>query len=412
MCEIALVSSRRSRLAQKAKQGNNGAKIALKLLQEPEKFLSTVQIGITLVGIVAGAYGGEAFTKDLQPYFEQISWLKPYAEEVAFFSIILVITYFSLIIGELVPKSIAINNPEGITIAFASFMSVLSKVTYPFVAFLSFSTKLILKLFMIKERRETPVTEDELKYMIETGSQHGVIEKQESDIMHSVFKFGDRTADSVMVRKRDIVWLNVHQTKEEILAHVYQSAFTKFPVCDNSIDKILGTVSLRDIMIYSAGKSTFDLKKNLIEPIFFPQSTPALKILDTFRKKQIHIGFVVNEYGATDGLITLHDLVENIIGDFPEMGDKDHTQFIIREDGSFLVDGESTIEEVKKVLKIDNLPYEKDYRTLAGFIINQMHTMPKTGDSLILNNYKFEIIDMDRNRIDKVLITLIKNDNE
>lgn len=412
MCEIALVSSRRSRLAQKAKQGSKGAKIALKLLQEPEKFLSTVQIGITLVGIVAGAYGGEAFTNDLQPYFEKISWLKPYAEEVTFFSIIVVITYCSLIIGELVPKSIALNNPEGITIAFASFMNGLSKVTYPFVAFLSFSTKLILKLFMINKQKETPITEDELKYMIETGSQYGIIEKQESEIMHSVFKFGDRTADSVMIRKRDIVWLNVNQTKEEILAHVYQSTYTKFPVCDNSLDKILGTASLRDIMIYSAGNSAFDLKKHLLDPIFFPQNTPALKILDTFRKKQIHIGFVVNEYGGTEGLITLHDLVENIIGDFPEMGDNDHTQIIIREDGSFLIDGEISIEEVKTALKIDTLPKEKDYITLAGFIINQMHTIPKTGDSVILNNFKFEIIDMDRNRIDKVLVTLIKNENK
>lgn len=408
MCEIALVSSRRSRLEQKARQGSTGAQIALKLLKEPEKFLSTVQIGITLVGIIAGAYGGEAFTKDLQPYFERVSWLKDYAEEAAFFSIIVVITYFSLIIGELVPKSIALNNPERITIVFAPFMRILAIVTYPFVVFLSVSTKVFLKLFMLKENKEPPVTEDELKYMIETGSQYGVIEKQEGEIMHGVFKFGDRTADNVMTRKRDIVWLNVNQTKEEILEQVYKSSFTKFPVGDKSIDKIIGTVSLKDIMLSASGSNALDLTKHLIDPIFFPQNTSALKILDTFRKKQIHIGFVVNEYGGTEGLITLHDLVENIIGEFPDTGGHDDLKIIYREDGSFLIDAELDIESLKEVLKIDSLPDERDYKTLAGFVIKQMHSIPKTGESFVLYQYKFEIIDMDKNRIDKILVTPIK----
>ncbi|MCD6017400.1 MAG: corC 2 [Bacteroidetes bacterium] len=408
MCEIALVSSRRSRLEQRSKEGSKGAHIALKLLKEPEKFLSTVQIGITLVGIIAGAYGGEAFTKDLQPYFERITWLKDYAEEVAFISIIVVITYFSLIIGELVPKSIALNNPERITIALAPFMRMLAIVTYPFVVFLSVSTKAFLKIFMIKENKEPPVTEDELKYMIETGSQYGVIEKQEGEIMHSVFKFGDRTADNVMTGKRDIVWINVSQTKEEILALVFQSSFTKFPVGDESIDRIIGTVSLKDIMLSATGNAPFDLRQHLMDPIFFPQSTSALRILDTFRKKQIHIGFVVNEYGGTEGLITLHDLVENIIGDFPEIGDQDELKIIEREDGSFLVDAEIEIDTIKETFKISSLPNEKNYKTLAGFMINQMHSIPKTGDCFALNRYKFEIVDMDRNRIDKVLITPVK----
>jgi putative hemolysin len=412
MCEIALVSSRKSKLEQKSGQGSNGAKTALNLLKEPEKFLSTVQIGITLVGIIAGAYGGEAFTKNLQPYLEQIAWLKPYAEQAAFISIVIVITYFSLIIGELVPKSIALNNPEGITITFAPFMRGLSIVTYPFVAFLTLSTKLFLKLLMIKERNEPPVTEDELKYMIKTGSLHGVIEEQESDIMHSVFKFGDRKAENVMTRRRDIIWLNINQTKEEILAHVYQSTYTKFPVCNDSLDKIIGVISARDILMYAGSDKPFDLKTHLIDSIFFPQNTPALKILDTFRKKQIHMGFVVNEYGGTEGLITLHNLIENIIGDFPEIGDNDVAQIISRDDDTLLIDGEIEIEEFKKYLKIDILPNEKDYLTLAGFIINQMHSIPKTGDSVILNNYKIEIVDMDGNRIDKVLVSPIKIDNK
>jgi putative hemolysin len=407
MCEIALVSSRKSKLEQSAKQGSKGAKTALDLLKEPEKFLSTVQIGITLVGIIAGAYGGEAFTKNLQPYVEQVAWLKPYAEEVAFALIVAVITYFSLIIGELVPKSIALNNPEGITITFAPFMRGLAIVTYPFVVFLSLSTKLFLKLFMIKQRNDPPVTEDELKYMIETGSQHGIIEKQESDIMHSVFKFGDRRADNVMTQRRDITWLNINQSKEEILANIFQSTYTKFPVCDESLDKIIGVVSIRDILMY-ANNNSFNLKEHLIDPIFFPQGTPALKILDTFRKKKVHIGFVVNEYGGIEGMITLHDLVENLIGDFPEIGDNDEVQIIKRDDGSFLIDGELKLEELKKELKIEKLPNENSYATLAGFIIYQIHVIPKVGDSFVFKNYKFEVMDMDGNRIDKVLISPLK----
>jgi putative hemolysin len=408
MCEIALVSSRKSKLEQKAKQGSKGAITALDLLKEPEKFLSTVQIGITLVGIVAGAYGGEAFTKNLQPYLEQITWLKPYAEQTAFVLIVTVITYFSLIIGELVPKSIALNNPESITITFAPFMRGLSIVTYPFVAFLSLSTKLLLKILMIKERNEPPVSEDELKYMIETGSQHGIIEKQESEIMHSVFKFGDSKADHVMTRKKDITWININQSKQEMLAIVFQSAYTKFPVCEDSLDKILGVVSLKNILMYAEDKKLSDLNDYLIEPIFFPLDTPALKILATFRKKRIHIGFVVNEYGGTEGVVTLHDLVENIIGDFPEIGDNDEAQIIKREDGSLLVDGELEIDKLKNALNIDILPNEKSYVSLAGFIIYQLHLIPKAGDNFVMHNYKFEVMDMDRNRIDKVLISPVK----
>lgn len=405
MCEIALVSSRKSKLEQLAKKGSNGAKIALNLLKEPEKFLSTIQIGITLVGIVAGAYGAEVFTKDLQPFFENIIWLKPYAEEIAFVSIVTAITYFSLIIGELVPKSIALNNPEKITITFAPFMKGLAIFTYPFVAFLSLSTKILLKLLMIKANKEPPVTEEELKYMIETGSQHGIIEKQESEIMYGVFRFGDKKANDIMTRKKDITWLNVNQTLPEILANVFQSSCTKFPVCEDSLDKIVGVVSVKDVLRYLDNKEQFILKEHLFEPIFFPETTPTLKILETFRDKQIHIGFVVNEYGNTVGLVTLHDLVENIIGDLPEIGDEDLIKIISREDGSLLVDGDIEIEELKKTLKLESLPNEKSYATLAGFIIYQLHSIPKTGDNFILGNYKFEVIDMDGHRIDKVLIT-------
>lgn len=406
MSEIALVSSRKSRLNHLATEGSNGAKIAIALLKEPEKFLSTIQIGITLVGIIAGAYGGEAFTHRVQPFFENIVFLKPYAEEIAFTTIVITITFFSLIIGELVPKSIALSNPEKITIALAPFMKGLAIFTYPFVVFLSFSTKLFLKIFMIKGSKEPPVTEEELKYLIDTGSSHGIIEKQESEIMHGVFRFGDKKAEDIMTRKKDIIWLNINQTLAELKDHVFKAKSTKFPVCEDTLDKIVGVIYIKDVLKYFENNyDEFVLKDHIKDPVFFPSTTPALRILEAFRNKQIHIAFVVDEYGGIVGLITLHDLVENIIGDLPEDDDEDLLKVVSREDGSILIDGDIKIDELKKILNIHAFPEEKTYLTLAGLMISQLHVIPKAGDSFILENFKFEVVDMDGHRIDKVLVT-------
>lgn len=409
MCEIALVSSRKSKLEQKAEKGSNGARIALNLLKEPEKFLSTVQIGITLVGIVAGAFGAEAFTEDIQPFFEQFEWLKPYAPQVAFGFIVAIITYFSLIIGELVPKSIALNNPEAITIAFSPLMKGLSILTYPFVSFLSFSTRLLLKILMIKERNEPPVSEEELKYMIKTGSQYGVIEKQESEIMQSVILFGDHTAASIMIHKMNINWLDIHQSKEDLLKIISNSTQSKYPVCDGSLDKIIGVIAIRDLLNVREHFDISDLKPFLKEPLFIALNTPALKILDLFRKKRIHIGFVVNEYGETEGMITLHDLFEDIAGEFPEEDEVDEVQINKLENGDLLINGNLKIEELKNALVIHKFPNEQNYLTLAGLVIYQLHKIPKEGDHFLLEGYRFEVADMDGNRIDKVLVSKVKN---
>ncbi len=407
MSEIALVSSKKPRLKQKADAGSKGAKIAVKLSEEPEKFLSTVQIGITLVGIIAGAYGGEAFTEDLKPFFEKIDWLKNYAEEVAFISIITIITYFSLIIGELVPKSIAMNNPEGITIAMAPIMKVLSILTFPFVILLSFSTKVLLKILMIKEKGESPVTEAELKYMIESGSQHGVIEKQEEEMMYGVFRFGDKRASHLMTRRSDMIWININNSKKTILETVSQTNHTKFPVCDGKLDEVLGIVSVKDILLLADKEEAFDLKKIISEPAIIPSTMPGLKVLEIFQKERIHIGLVVDEFGSIAGIITLHDLVENIIGEFPD-DESDESRIIKRDENSWLADAEIEIHRIKMAIGILKFPDEQNYSTLAGFVIHQLHRIPKTGDKFTFNNFEFEIIDMDGNRIDKLLITKIR----
>lgn len=409
MSEIALVSSRKSRLEQKAQKGSKGAKIALRLLERPEHFLSTVQVGITLIGIVAGVYGGVALAEDLTPYVEKVSWLKEYAGQIALVIVVGIITYLSLIIGELVPKSIAMNNPEAITIALAPFMKGLAIVAYPVVAFLGFSTKIVLKLFMIKERSEPPVTEEELKYLIEKGSQHGVLEKQESDIMKSVFSFGEHRAYTIMRLKKDITWLDINKSKEENLKKIFNSAFTKFPLCDGGIDHIIGTIYTKDLMKQMENGSDFSLKDIAVKPLFFPKNTMALKVLDSFRKERIHIGYVVNEYGGTEGLLTLHDLIENIMGDLPDFGDIDEPLIFRRADGSLLIDGEMPINELKRVLEIVQLPGESshNYKSLGGLVINQLHRIPKVGDTFILDKLHFEIIDMDGNAVDKVLVKKI-----
>lgn len=403
MCEIALVSSRKSRLEQAAQKGSRGAGIALVLLEEPEKFLSTVQVGITLVGIIAGAYGGEAFTADIQPLFERSEFLRPYAQEIAFISVVAVITYFSLIIGELVPKTIAMNNPEGITITFAPFMRFLSIVTYPIVVFLSFSTRVFLRLLMIKEKQNPVVTEEELKYMIETGSQHGVIEQQESEIMKSVFRFGDHTASSIMTHRSDIVWIEHRQSLGEIMEEIKGSSHSRFPVCDESLDKIIGFVTVKSLLQAMNEKNTFELDALLQEPVFIAMNTPALKILDTFRRKRIHMGFVVNEFGGIEGVVTLHDLVENIVGEFPETDTQDGTA-VKRADGSWLADGDMRIEELKKITGAGYLPKVINYTTLAGFVLHRLEKVPAVTDFFEYKGFRFEVVDMDGNRIDKVLI--------
>lgn len=402
MCEIALVSSRRARLEQKAKSGSKGASVALKLLAEPEKFLSTVQIGITLVGIIAGAYGAERFTSSLQPYVAKITFLQPYSESVTFTLIIIVVTYFSLIIGELVPKTIALNNPEKITVALAPFMKGLSIITYPFVAFLSVSTKLLLKVLFIKEKKDPPVTEEELKYMIDTGSLHGVIEKRESEIIHRVFKSEDKKVMEIMTARNAILWIDINQKKEQIESQVLQSGVSKFPVCDGALDKLLGIASINSVLKYTSGLET-DLKVSLTSPVFFPESMTALKILDDFRRNKTHIGFVVNEYGNIVGLLTLHDVIENIIGEIPEIADLREDDLVVRADGTYLADGGINIDKLKGM--IEDLTIPNGNTTLSEFIIYQLQKTPKTGSNFRFENYKFEIVDMDGTKIDKVLIS-------
>lgn len=410
MAEIALVSSRKVRLEEKAIKGSSGAKIALHLLQKPEEFLSTVQIGITLIGIIAGAYGGAAWVNDISSYFEQFSLIKEYAVEIAYVIVVGVITYLSIIIGELVPKSIAYSNPEGIAIALAPLLQFLSIITKPIVKFLSLSTKIVVKVFRIKQVKEPPVTEEELKMLIDQGSQFGTFEKNESEILKSIFRFSDREAYSIMINRQDIVWINVNDPKANIEAAIKNTTYSRLPLCDESIDNIIGILKVKDYLSETEDKKEINLRDLVTQPLFIPSNMPAIKILDRFRETKIHLAIVIDEYGATEGMITLHDLVENILGELPERYEDFEKPVFEREDGSLLVDGSILLDELQDILKI-RFDLQRDYTSLGGFAMTMLNRIPKTGDSFISLNHKFEVVDMDGKRVDKVLIQKITENN-
>ncbi|HSP86674.1 MAG TPA: hemolysin family protein [Ignavibacteriaceae bacterium] len=403
MAEIALVSSRKARLEEKANKGNKGAKTALLLLQKPEEFLSTVQVGITLVGVIAGAYGGVAWANDVSLFFQQFDSLKEFAVEISYVIVIGLITYLSLIIGELVPKSMAYNNPEGIAIALAPVMRMLSIVATPVIRFLSFSTKIVVSIFGITPKNEPPVTEEELKILIEQGSQFGSIEKNETEMIKSIFRFGDRKAYSIMINRQDIVWIDVNDSIEDTKETVYNSNYSRLPLGDESLDKIIGIIKVKDFFRLSEKGNELNLREFAIQPLFIPENLPAIKILERFRETKIHIAIVINEYGSTEGMITLHDLIENIFGELPERHEVFETPIFEREDGSLLIEGSLLIDELKEKL---NIPFEhpEEYSTLGGYMMFKLNKIPQIGDKFVSENFKFEVVDMDGKRVDKVLI--------
>lgn len=408
MSEIAIVSSRKSKLDTLAKYGNKGAKTALKLLEKPENFLSAVQIGITLIGIVAGAYGGTALAEDLVPYIDRFNALKEYSNEIAFTIVVGVITYFSLIIGELVPKTLAFNNPERLASFSAPIMSILATTTKPLIWLLSVSTKMFLKLLFIKQNKENPITEEELKYMLEQGTQQGTFEKYETEIIKSIFRFGDRKASSIMTQRQDIVYVDINLSIEEITEVIDKNNKKIYPVCNGSLDKLIGIIDSSEYLMEALKKDNFRIKDILYNPLYIPESLKALKVIDKFRYAQKHFAIVIDEHGSVIGIITLHDIIENILGDLPEKDDEaDVPQIVERKDGSFLVDGILMVDELNDKLKTNIDLTDKGFVTLGGFIMDRIGTIPKTGDSFVYNDFYFEVVDMDEKRVDKVLVKSI-----
>jgi len=411
MYEIALVSSRKSRLEEKAKAGRKGAATALKLMEEPEKILSAIQVGITLIGIVSGAYGGLALADDVAAFFKDIPLLIDHADTIAVIVVVGMITYFSIIIGELVPKTIALNNAETITIFLSPLMKIFGSITYPVIWFLSVSTKFILKLFKVKNKNEAPISDEELRILLRKGAEHGVFEKEESDIINEVIRFGDKRADALMIPRVDVVWIDINQTVDKILQDALSSNYSRLPVCEDQIDNIKGIASVKDLLAYYIKHQTLRIEDILFEPLYIPEQALALKVLEMFRQTKKHFGVVINEYGSMEGIITIHDLTENIMGDLPAMDDTDGKEYFQREDGSYLIDGSMMIDDVEELLKIESLfdqeEEKPDVNTLGGLAMYALNRIPKTGDKFDAAGYSFEIVDMDGKRVDKLLVKAI-----
>ncbi len=405
MTEIAIVTSRKARLEEMAKRGSKKAKLALKLSLEPEKFLSAIQVGITLVGIVSGVYGGVALTEDLVPYVGQISFLKPIAQEVAYFVIVGLITYFSLVIGELVPKTIALNNAENIAILFAPALNILTKIAYPVIQLLSVSTKLFIKLFRIKENENPPVTEEELKMLIDQGATFGSLEKKESELLKRIFKFGDRKANAIMTQRNDVAWIDINNPIEEIKKIVLENDYSLYPVCDDSLDNVIGILTAKEF--YKNLNNLTEIKTLIREPLYVTDSLSTYRLLEFFKERKNYNAIVIDEYGIFQGLITLRDIVENIIGDIQQKGEIEEHPIVKREDGSFLVDGNTLLDDLAEIITFEIPKDEEKYITLAGFIIYTAKKIPNTGEKFIIGNYTYEIVDMDGNRIDKLLVSKI-----
>lgn len=405
MSEMALVSSRKFKLEATKKKGKSGAKIALELSENPTRFLSTVQMGITLIGILLGIYSGEKLTRDTELFLNQFALIQPYASNIAIVVILVMITFLSIVFGELLPKRLGLTFPEPIAMILARPMRILSIATSPFVWLLTFTNDIILKIFGIKHISDSKVSEEEIKSIIKESADGGEIQDIEQDIVERVFELGDRKVNSLITYRGDIAFFNEADDLETIRQKITQEKHSVYPVCkDNDIDNIVGIVMLKDLFT-PAIENDFQLKNYITKPLFFNKRTFAFKLLETFKQEKIHFGIVVDEYGTTKGIITMDDVVDALVGDVTEYN-QDEYQIIQRDENSWLVDGQYPIIEFKKYFEVelkDN--FDLEFITVGGMFIAQKSTLPNVGDTITIDDLTLEIIDKDGQRIDKILVT-------
>ena len=402
MAEIALLSARKARLEGQANKGDKEARAALELANHPDKFLSTVQIGITLIGILTGIFSGERIKTQLVGWLQSFDYTKSYSNSIATIIIVIIITYLSLVIGELLPKRIGLSRPEAIAKGVAGPMKIISWITFPFIWLLSLSTNFLSRLFNIKIN-DSQVTEEEIKAIISEGTEQGTIEEAEQEIIERVFHLGDRNITSLMTHRSDIVWLELSKTIGEIKNEITDTIHSMYPVCVGSIDNVKGMVSIKDLFI-SKDNATVD--SIMLQPMYVPENNTAYQVLEKFKETKIHHCFIVDEYGSIEGLITLNDILEAIVGDIPQTDAEDY-EITERADGSLLIDAQIPFYDfLQKVEKTEWMnDAEHDFDTLAGFILHELKKIPSTGDTLQWRGFLFEIVDMDKHRIDKILVT-------
>ena len=406
MSEIALISARKNRLETAAKKGNSNAKVALDLANSPNKFLSTVQIGITLIGILTGIYSGDKITHDVKFFVEGFAVLKPYSDTISVVIVVVILTFFSLVLGELLPKRIGLNHPESIAKSVAVPMKIISQITAPFIWLLTISTEGLLKVLKIKPTADGKVTEEEIKAIIKEGTEGGEVQEIEQDIVERVFHIGDRKINSLMTHRQSIIYLSLEDTIEELKAKVLEELHSVYPVCRGNMDDVEGVVLLKDLFV-NFEKGILNLKSITKEPVYLIEHTTAYKALENFKKSKVHYAFVTDEYGIFQGIITLNDILEALVGDASDF-DEDEYQLITREDGSWLVDGLYSLHDFLTYFDMDELTNDYEVTTVSGLIMTEMGKIPKTGEKLIWNKLELEVIDMDGVKIDKVLVKAIK----
>jgi putative hemolysin len=414
LAEMSIVSSRTGRLEAMATQGNRGAARALELAKEPTDMLSAVQVGITLIGILTGAFGGATLSGHLAVWLRKVPWLAGFADTASLGLVVAAITYVSLVVGELVPKRIALNNPEPIAAFLARPIFLFVRVNRPLVRLLSLSTRFVLAAIRAKPPDEPPVTEEEVKVMIGQGAQYGVFEESEREMVENIFQLSDMRVGALMTPRVQIEWLDLEDSAHQNLNIIAAGRHSCFPVGRGSLDAIVGVVFTKDLLADHVADRDLDLEHAAREPLYVPRSMPALKILEAFREKKMTIALVIDEFGGIDGLVTLNDIMQHIVGAIAlgeEAGDEDAVR---REDGSWLLDGMMDIEEFKELFAFDELPEEDraNFHTLGGFVVSYLGSIPQVGEVFTWGRHRFEILDMDRTRVDKVLVQVLPAKSE
>jgi putative hemolysin len=402
MAEIAVVSSRKARLRTRSEDGDRGAAVALELAESPNDFLSTVQIGITLVGILAGVFGGATLAEELGARFNAVSWIAPHGESVGLALVVLAITYLSLVIGELVPKRIALTKPERIAAAMSPFMRGLARLARPAVWFLSVSTSAVVKVLRIPVSNEPSVTEEELTSMLELGRKTGEFLPAEEEMIKGVFALADRSASAIMTPRHEVIWLDLTRPADELQRLIVESGKSRFPAAEGNLDRFVGVIAVKDLIAGCFAGAPVDLRAAVRQPLVFPETTSALQILHDFQSRKAELGIVVDVYGGHEGIVTVADLAMRVLG-----VDEDEQALVRREDGSWLVDAMMNFADfAEKIgLRVDD---ETEHDTVAGFVLARLGRLPRVADRFEANGYRFEIVDMDGRRVDKLLVTSTK----
>jgi putative hemolysin len=403
MSEIAIVSSRKSRLEELMRKGSKKAKLVLHLSESPNRFLSTIQVGITLIAILIGVFGGTGLAHELDVRLLNMGMTEPLSYNLSLIIVIFLITFFSIIAGELVPKRIGMTNPESIAMAIAKPMLVLSKIMLPFVWLLSSSTAFIVDLFGIRKKTDSQVTEEEIRALLEEGTEVGEIQEIEQDIVERVFHLGDQRIGALMTHRNDIAWLNTEDPNDANVKIITDNTHSVYPLCDKELDHVLGIIYAKDLLIAMLKEPDLDLRKYVKKVNIVPSDKKAYQVLEKFKETRIHCGLVVDEFGSIEGIISINDILDGLVGDITDM---DEPEVIKRPDNSWLIDGKLAFFEFIHEFEIADYDFTgAQFHSIAGFVIHQLKEIPKPGDSFDWGGYHFEIMGMDGNRIDKILLT-------